>query len=125
MWPLSGDLTIDHFRMNVGPMQAPCERRCFNPLHLEPVSSIENVRRAAYIREVCPSGHDLTNPANVKLGGPGKTLRRCYPCNKAQRKRGRERSYSEKMKIWRKETGYNARRAATRPSRAKKKEVSV
>lgn len=78
MWPLADGQVIDHFRLNRGPMQAPCSRLCFNPLHLEPVTEQENSRRGLW-RSECPQGHTLDND-NVRSY---KNYRRCRQCDNA------------------------------------------
>lgn len=60
-------------------------RRCWEPGHLEAVSSRENSMRGNHAlfaiarRSVCGKGlHDLTKPENVRSGKDGR--RRCGPC---------------------------------------------
>lgn len=62
-----------------------CQHRaCWNPAHIEAVSSRENSMRgnhplfAVARKAVCKRGHDLTNPANVKTSKDGR--RRCRIC---------------------------------------------
>lgn len=62
-----------------------CEnRRCFNPEHLEPVTSVENVNRAPNApvnRTHCPQGHRYAGP-NLRLHTDkrGYTHRICVTC---------------------------------------------
>lgn len=74
----------------------PClHRRCWNPAHLEAVTSAENSRRgnhplfAVARQQVCRRGHDLTDPANVYTYPSGR--RRCRACQiEGQRDRRRQ-----------------------------------
>jgi hypothetical protein len=53
-------------------------KRCINPSHLEPVTHVENQRRARLT--VCRSGrHDLTNPTNQRWDSRGRR-RGCLTC---------------------------------------------
>lgn len=38
-------MTLDHYRRNAGPRQAPCAKLCVNPAHLEVVTHGENAHR--------------------------------------------------------------------------------
>jgi hypothetical protein len=72
---LSDDLELDHV------VDWGCEQRdCVNPLHLEPVTHVENDRRKR--RDRCDKGHLITD---------GYDGRRCYEC-----KREYMRSYYSK-----------------------------
>jgi hypothetical protein len=73
------DLTIDHLCRN---------RECVNPTHMEPVTSEENVRRAASNpgRTHCINGHERT-PEN-RYRRPG--LSYCKPCNRIYAARWRQ-----------------------------------
>lgn len=59
-------------------------RACWNPAHLEAVSSRENSLRgnhplfAVARLSVCKRGHDLTDPANIRVSKDGR--RRCRVC---------------------------------------------
>jgi hypothetical protein len=71
----------------------PCvHRACFNPAHLDAVTSAINSARGGHPlhavrrQSVCRNGHDLTDPANVKLNG---TKRRCRICENAASRRRR------------------------------------
>lgn len=73
---------------------ACAHRSCWNPAHLEAVSSLENSLRgnhplfAVARKQVCKRGHDLTIPANVYVRPNGK--RRCRLCQiEGQRQRRR------------------------------------
>lgn len=74
----------------------PCEHRaCYEPAHLEAVSSRENSIRGAHPlfaiarSNTCRKGHDLTDPANVITRKNGR--RRCRPCARQQEKEWRAR----------------------------------
>lgn len=76
--PIPDRLEIDHRCRNHG---------CVNPDHLELVTRRVNVRRgyspaAFHARKiVCPAGHDLTDPANVREDSRGRRI--CLPCRQA------------------------------------------
>lgn len=80
--PIPEGLELDHLC---------CVRSCVNPAHLEPVTRVENVRRAArQMSEVshngskthCPKGHEYT-PENTykKVRPDGGTRRTCRTCD--------------------------------------------
>jgi len=62
-------LDIDHLCRN---------RACVNPVHLEPVTREENIRRAAAVKTHCPHGHEYT-PENTYVR-PGTVHRHCRTC---------------------------------------------
>jgi hypothetical protein len=82
--PIPEGLTLDHFRMNPGPRNAPCSKACGNPAHLEPVTMVENVMRSGSIpaqnarKVVCLRGHDAWSH---DTRGGGKGGRRCRTCD--------------------------------------------
>lgn len=101
-----GDSTLAHrvsYEATIGPIPAGLEldhlcrvRLCVNPRHLEPVTHAENMRRAARIvrpKAACVNGHDLMDPANVRLvkrpSRAGGTLveRRCKTCLASSQRR--------------------------------------
>ncbi|MGD9880390.1 MAG: HNH endonuclease [Dehalococcoidia bacterium] len=58
-------------------------RRCVNPAHLEPVTSVINLHRSRlYHREACPFGHAFTPENTVRYGRKGqeKIYRNCRIC---------------------------------------------
>lgn len=63
---------------------------CVNPLHVEPVTHLENVLRGVSLQAQnaakveCIRGHDLTDPANVRSFGPGLRSRHCRACARAR-----------------------------------------
>lgn len=64
-------------------------RECVNPDHLEPVTPIENARRAAFPRVgACPEGHTYT-PENTYIATrrDGSTFRKCRICTLAYQSR--------------------------------------
>lgn len=77
--PIDAGLTLDHLCRN---------RLCCNPLHLEPVTSAENTRRAAAVVTHCPAGHEYTPENTVVKRG----RRNCRECARAyDRRRGSRR----------------------------------
>lgn len=71
--PIPDDLELDHL--------CRCTS-CVNPAHLEPVTTVENIRRARAVRpasEFCKAGHALT-PENTYSYPNGK--RRCRKCRR-------------------------------------------
>jgi hypothetical protein len=54
---------------------------CCNPIHLEPVSHAENMRRIQDRQKACRRrGHDWTNPRNVRIRPSGR--RYCAECDR-------------------------------------------
>lgn len=69
--PIPEGMTIDHL----------CRvKACVNPAHLEPVTSRENVVRAASTRTHCPQGHEYT-AENTRTTAQG--WRVCRICQRA------------------------------------------
>lgn len=71
------DLELDHLCRN---------RSCVNPAHLEPVTRMENVRRA--MKDTCPVGHPYTEDNTVwEQGRPGQSsTRKCRTCRAAHQR---------------------------------------
>lgn len=65
--PIPDGLTMDHLCEN---------KKCVNPLHVEPVTTKENLQRA-YEDYVCPRGHELTGD-NLYIASRGH--RECRKC---------------------------------------------
>ena len=70
--PIEDGLMLDHL----------CRRRaCCNPLHLEPVSKVDNQNRKEWAqrvrRKLCPKGHDMSTARVTPEGG--RLCRRCDP----------------------------------------------
>jgi hypothetical protein len=90
--PVSPDLELDHLCKN---------RACVNPIHLEPVTHAENIRRAdspsaglkkSWARKHaerthCPNGHEFTEENTLRY--PGKRM--CRTCNIEKSRAWRER----------------------------------
>lgn len=76
--PIPDGLTLDHTCHDRSTCSGGtcAHRKCINPLHLEPVTSSENVKRR-YGVDRCKWGHDLT-PENCYLRSDG--TRRCKTC---------------------------------------------
>lgn len=68
--PIPAGLTLDHLCRNTS---------CVNPVHLEPVTSAENVRRAAAAITHCPAGHPY-DEANTRIVKGG--YRQCRTCDR-------------------------------------------
>lgn len=78
--PIPKGLVIDHLCRNPS---------CVNPDHLEPVTNRENARRGlnqyGAIRTTCIRGHDITDPANVRVTSQGKN--QCKACDKVRNRK--------------------------------------
>jgi hypothetical protein len=75
-------LVLDHLCRN---------RCCVNPLHLEPVTSLENTLRGIPYRTHCPNGHEYT-PATIRFRAGKLTSRVCKLCDCARVKAYRHRT---------------------------------
>lgn len=101
-----GESTVAHrvaYRLFVGPIPTGLHidhlcrvRACANPEHLEPVTVLENVRRApvhiAHVNRAkthCVNGHEYT-PENTGRSGKYQ-YRYCIACNRAAARRSYER----------------------------------
>jgi hypothetical protein len=98
--PIPDGMTLDHLchTTSTCPGGPDClHRRCVNPLHLDPVTLVENVMRGQGItaqnarKTHCKRGHEL--PAPDKSG-----KRVCHPCGLAKKRR-----YNAKLKAARTE----------------------
>lgn len=73
------------------------ERSCCNPLHLEPVTHKENIRRGIKYfgsRNACSKDHPYTEENTYEYHRGGYTIRVCRACHKlAQRKYMRRAQY--------------------------------
>lgn len=105
--PIPDGLVIDHLCRNT---------RCVNPLHMEPVTIAENVRRGyeAKNQTHCKRGHDLNN---ARIGKQGN--RHCRECETARRRdatdesKAKRRAYAAAWARRKRAEG----RAATEPGR--------
>ena len=80
---LSDNLTLDHL------CRTPC---CVNVDHLEPVSSVENLRRGKAAITHCPSGHPYSGD-NLKIRiRNGNPTRVCRTCTSRQWRNAKKRS---------------------------------
>lgn len=76
--PIPDGLQIDHLCRN---------KRCVNPAHLEPVTGLENQRRAAASKTHCPRNHPLAGSNLILKKRPnGSFIRNCRTCNNAQQR---------------------------------------
>lgn len=64
------------------------ERRCCNPVHLEPVTPAENMRRARALITACPKGH-VYDEANTRIRNG---QRSCKECDRERTRRWRQRT---------------------------------
>lgn len=72
--PIPAGLVIDHLCRN---------RRCCNPVHLEPVTSAENTRRGwPATKTHCARGHEFTPENTYRRQIPGTGVRMCRACNR-------------------------------------------
>jgi len=94
--PISSGMTLDHFRMNPGPQEAPCSKACVHPAHVEPVTHRENVIRGRTTQHAkpthCPSGHEYAGD-NLILRKTG--VRVCRTCKRVAQSR-----YEKRIKSW-------------------------
>lgn len=79
--PIPEGLTLDHYRLNPGPRNAPCSKACFATAHLECVPLAVNIKRAGVqsLKPFCPQGHpyDEQNTMRRRDGS-----RVCITCNR-------------------------------------------
>lgn len=71
--PIPEGYDIDHLCRN---------RACVNPAHLEPVTRMENIRRAVALKTHCPQSHPY-DETNTYIR-PGTTHRKCRTCMRAR-----------------------------------------
>lgn len=83
--PTPSGLVLDHVRA-----WGCTSRSCCNPLHLEPVTIGENVRRGGNaIKTHCPRDHEYT-PENTMSHGGSRTCRTCHREQGARRRRAKQ-----------------------------------
>lgn len=89
---IPGDLVLDHLCRN---------KRCVNPVHLEPVDRVENMRRGdgwavcQGRRDSCINGHEYT-PENTYRAPGRPNLKRCRQCARdSEARRTRNRTTNE------------------------------
>ena len=82
-------LDLDHYRMNPGIRNAPCDRACCNPQHLEPKPSKANTLEGSGITAInarkthCNHGHEFTEENTyLWVDKSGNTKRICKTCNR-------------------------------------------
>lgn len=76
--PIPAGLTLDHL----------CRRKlCVNPAHLEPVSLVENIRRATAARTECAQGHPYGDSNTYRTRGGHRACRVCHRTSEITRKR--------------------------------------
>ncbi len=90
--PIPRGWQVDHVCHTEAVSRGECNggecihRLCWNPAHLEAVSSAENTRRGGHPLVVvsrlgtCRRGHDLSDPSNVYVRPDGR--RQCRECKK-------------------------------------------
>jgi len=86
--PIPDGHDIDHLCRN---------RACCNPMHLEPVTRLENFKRgfnAMRAKTHCPQGHEYT-PENIYWLQPG-NRRDCLTCRRERGRRSSLKSYHAK-----------------------------
>ncbi len=71
--PIPENLVIDHLCHNTS---------CVRPSHLEPVSSVENIKRGYALRKSCPNGHPYPESAAVRKHKDRAPHRYCAVCNR-------------------------------------------
>lgn len=102
--PQEVTMGLDHTCHTKGCKEGgPCQHRaCVNPLHLKPLTKVENTKRGKSgqhqaSRTHCPEGHEYT-PENTMLvkqsGGRPGFYRRCRECHRA-RQEVRNRAHAE------------------------------
>lgn len=75
-------------------------RRCVNPLHLEPVTNWENTKRGINPignqpkRTHCPQGHEY-NEANTYRAPGSPNKRKCWACLKARKEKSKKAKASK------------------------------
>jgi hypothetical protein len=100
--PIPADLTLDHYRLNVGPRKAPCSRACVNPDHLEPVPLKVNILRSDSVsakharRTHCPNGHEFAGDNLTVCSRDGS--RECRRCNADWQKHHRDSRTDEERR---------------------------
>ena len=84
-------VVLDHTCHNPAECQSGSDcthRRCFNPYHLNPTSTTENIRRGANNRDnvgMCRNNLHEWIPENIATWGSGRKA--CLPCHRATTKR--------------------------------------
>jgi hypothetical protein len=90
--PIPPGLTIDHFRMNPGPRNAPCSTKCVNPAHLETVTMALNASRSGspFARKArqtaCHRGHAF-DEKNTHVDKRGRRI--CRVCDRDDKRNSR------------------------------------
>lgn len=92
--PIPEGYVVDHVRAS-----GCVHRDCWNPAHLEAVTTDENNRRIPnWVRQHCPRGHEMTEENTVTQIVPkGYTNRMCRECRRASgRASARRRALAKK-----------------------------
>lgn len=67
--PIPEGLVLDHLCRNT---------RCVNPEHLDPVTNVENVRRAMALITECPHGHPYSDENTYRCPNGNRRCRECH-----------------------------------------------
>jgi len=79
--PIPVGLQLDHLCRN---------KRCVNPLHLEPVTGAENMRRRSEAYTVCGAGHRMDEENTIVKKRANRISRECRACQVLAQRRYRE-----------------------------------
>lgn len=107
--PIPRGWELDHVCHSEAVARGECDggsgchhRACWNPAHLEAVTSRENSMRgnnpmfAVHRSNVCRKGHDLSDATNVYIN-PNSGKRRCRSCDRARARTARSQPAASLM----------------------------